>query len=467
MRLRGAGLGSIAIFVLCGAMFGQQQMAASSSSAAAASASSATPKPEAQAGPADPPAFSPLDPVNDALPKWLQFSGQVRMRVEGYSGGGFNPANEDAYLLTRLWLNARVQPTSWLKFFGQAMDAHAPWKNETPAGPPYRDTMNLRQAYVEFGDVEKQTAGFRFGRQELEFGEGRLVGALPWANTARTFDALRGSYIGKGFRVDAFASRVVRIIPSNFDESTPGNNFYGVYTSFKKVVPKAVVEPYFFWRRQSALRTELGAPGILNFGTYGVRWVGKLPAGFDYNTDFAGQDGSLGSESIGAWANHVLLGYTILKVRFTPRLFAEYNHATGDRNPTDNHRGTFDQLYPTGHDKYGLTDQVGWQNMHHVRAGMEFKFNKKWMATGRYNSYWLADAHDALYTAGGGIIARNPTGSAGRYVGQGFDFVSSFSFNSRLTVSGGFGKIFAGTFLKNTTPGASYNYPYAMTVYNF
>jgi hypothetical protein len=458
MKLHATRFFCLGIF-LCGTMLGQQQMESSPAPAA--------PKPEAQPAKADSQVWSPLDGFNQALPKWIRFSGQVRMRLEGYEGGGFNPANEDAYLLTRLWLNLKVQPSPWLKFYFQSQDSHAPWKHSLPAGPPFRDTMDLRQGYVELGDVEKPSVGFRFGRQELEFGEGRLVGALPWANTARTFDGFRGSFVGNGFRLDAFAATVVKIEQDNFDQTTPGNNFYGLYSSFKKLVPKATFEPYFLWRRQSGLRTELATPGTMNFGTYGLRWVGKLPANFDYNTDIAGQHGSLGSESIGAWASHVQMGYSVPKARFTPRIFAEYNHATGDENPTDNKRGTFDQLYPTGHDKYGLTDQVGWQNIHHLRTGVEFKFNKKWMATGRYNGYWLANAHDALYTAGSAVIARVPAGTAGRFVGQGFDLVSAYTFNSRLSVSGGFGKIYAGTFLKNATPGGAYNFPYLMTVYNF
>jgi hypothetical protein len=424
-------------------------------------------KPDAAQAKVDAPPPSPLDSFNNVLPKWLRFSGQARTRVEGYSGGGFNSANSDAYMLTRVWLNMRIQPTTWLRFSFQGQDSHAPWKNATPAGPPFRDTMDLRMAYVELGDVENKPLGFRFGRQELEFGEGRLVGALPWANTARTFDGFRASYLGKGYRLDAFAARVVRFLPNDFNDSIPGNNFYGLYTSFKKLIPKATFEPYFFWRRQSAVRTELGVPGIMNFGTYGLRWVGKLPASFDYDLEIAGQSGSVGSESIGAWASHGLLGHSIPKARFTPRIFTEYNYASGDHNPSDNHKGTFDQLYPTGHDKYGLTDQVGWQNMHHVRGGAEFKLTKKWMATGRYNAYWLADPHDALYNGGGGVIARVPAGTAGRFVGHGPDFISAYTFNARLALSGGVGHIFAGTFLQNATPGAGYTYPYAMLIYGF
>src|SRR5262249_26460332 len=114
---------------LCSTLLAQQQMAASSP---------AVPKPQGQpTAKADPPAFSPLDGINQALPKWIRFSGQLRLRMEGYTDGGFNPANEDAYLLTRLWLNVKVQPTSWLKFYAQSMDSHAPWKNSLPAGAPF------------------------------------------------------------------------------------------------------------------------------------------------------------------------------------------------------------------------------------------------------------------------------------------------------------------------------------------
>ena len=65
------------------------------------------------------------------------------------------------------------------------------------AGAPFRDTMDLRQGYVELGDIEKQNVGFRFGRQELDFGEGRILGLSPWANTARSFDGFRTSYAGR------------------------------------------------------------------------------------------------------------------------------------------------------------------------------------------------------------------------------------------------------------------------------
>jgi hypothetical protein len=401
-----------------------------------------------------------------AVPAWLTVGGQLRARAEAYNNGGFRPDNSDQYVLTRVLLNARVRPTRNISLFVEGMDARGPWKNKSPAGAPFRDHADLRQLYFQIG-ADNSTQLFRAGRLELGFGDGRLVGSLPWANTARTFDGARGAVSGSGYRVDAFVASVVKVDQDRFDKNVPGNNFYGVYSTFNKLVPRSAFEPFFFWRRQSGLVTELGAPGTMNFGTLGLRAAGKLPSNFDYDTQLAAQNGKLGDESIRAWAGHWLLGYTLAGTALTPRLFAEYNQSSGDANPTDNKKGTFDQLYPTGHDKYGLTDLVGWQNMRHVRSGLDVAITRGWSATARYSSYWLADPHDALYTGGGAVLARSATGSAGSYVGREIDFIMSGKLRPSLGFSAGLGYFLPGTFLRNTTPGKPYTYPYAMLTYDF
>ena len=407
------------------------------------------------------------DEVNTQLPKWLRLGAEYRVRVEGYTGGGFKPNSEDAYLLSRLRINMFLLPTNWLKFGFQGQDAHVFWKNQNPSVPPYQDAMDLRQAYVELGDTEKKTIGIRAGRQELAYGDERILGNANWLNTARSFDALRGTYRHGWFHADLFAARVVKQQDGEFDWSTPGNNLYGIYGGIEKLIPKSTLEPYFLWRRQSGLKTELGKPGISNFGTWGVRWVGKLPANFDYGTEMDKQAGSLGADTINAWAGHWVLGETLVNKRFKPRVFAEYNYASGDRNSKDGTRGTFDQLYPTGHDKYGLADQVGWKNIRNARAGVDLKLAKKWGLTGRYDAWWLADPHDALYNAAGNVVARNSAGTAGRFVGQEVDSVLAYTFSKYLQVSGGYGHIFPGTFLNHTTPGESYNFPYVSSTLVF
>ena len=52
-------------------------------------------------------------------------------------------------------------------------------------------------------------------------------------------------------------------------------------------------------------------------------------------------------------------------------------------------------------------------------------------------------------------------------VGQELEFVSAYKIDTRASVSGGFGHLFSGTFLKNTTQGVGYSYPFVMTSYDF
>ena len=399
--------------------------------------------------------------VDGQLTPWLQVRGEFRARIEGFTGGGFADSS-DAYWMDRFRFNAAVSPTRSMKFVVQVHDARAFDKTTGSQVAPLRDTWDLRMAYGEFGS----TNTVRIGRQELAFGEQRLLGPLGWANTARTFDGARVSLKRKGVQLDAFAVSVVTIQPDAFDKSGSGNGLYGAYLS-TTVVPKQTLEPYVLWRQSRGIAAELGGVADLRQATTGVRMAGKLPSAFDYSTETAVQTGSVGPDAVRAWASHWLVGKTLTGVAAQPRFFGEYNYASGDGNRTDGTRGTFDQLYPTGHDKYGLADQVGWRNIHHARAGVEFKPSAKWGVNGGYHSWWLASVTDALYGAGGAAIARSAAGTAGRHVGQEVDMQAAYNYSPQLQIGAGYAHLMPGEFLTNTTPGHSYSYPYLMVTYVF
>lgn len=215
------------------------------------------------------------------------------------------------------------------------------------------------------------------------------------------------------------------------------------------------------------MRLEGGPLGNLDSKTWGVRVAGKLGKAWDYGTEMARQTGGVASDAIAAWAGHWRTGYTLTKLRAQPRLIAEYNYATGDSNSADGRRGTFDILYPTPHDKYGLADQVGWKNIHHVRFGPEFKPRKAWLVSANYHSWWLANTRDALYNAGGTVIARVASGARDRHVGQEIDTQVTWAANKQTAVAFGYAHIFPGDFLKQATPGRHLNFPYVMLGYAF
>jgi Alginate export len=435
------------------------------SGAHAARAAQGTGPPPPPAPTASPPAPVPFpNRLNHVLPIWLRVRAEFRERMESIDNAGFVGGRDDTYFLSRLRVTATVAPSKSVSFQLQAQDARVAGKEVGVSGVPFTGPIDIRMAFADLGASSGPLTA-RIGRQELFFGEQRLVGHGNWVNAARTFDAGRLTLRRTGLQVDLFAASLVRILPDEWDKSGNGNRFYGTYAATTALVPKSTVEPYVFWREDRGLRTESGGTGNLHQGTTGVRWNGSWPTTFEYDVETALQRGSLGSDTVRAWAGHV----RIKSGSFGPalRVTSEYNYASGDADPTDGIRGTFDQLYPTPHDKYGLADQVGWRNIHHVRAGFDLARIKTLPITVNYHTWWLAEAADGLYLASGALLARVPGGADSRHVGQELDVQVSRTLTPYLQLAAGYAYISPGGFLEQATPGASYSTPFVMLTYVF
>jgi hypothetical protein len=433
---------------------------ACASSAAAQSALSSTQTPPA---PTEPAAVPLPNRLNRVLPPWVRLRADFRERMEGADNAGFVSGRDDLYWLSRLRVNATIMPSTHLSFQVQAQDARVAKKQIGATGTPFSAPIDLRTAFADIGGTADAVT-MRVGRQELTFGEQRLVGHSSWANAARTFDGARLTVRRKAVQLDMFATSVVRILPDEFDRSGNGNRFVGVDAMTTKLV--GTLEPYVFWRRDLRLVSESGPTGTLSQATTGVRWTDTVRGRLEISTEAAVQRGSLGADDVRAWAGHAMVRSPSFAAHAV-RVSGEYNFASGDRDPKDAVRGTFDQLYPTPHDKYGLADQVGWRNIHHVRGGAEIARIKRFPITANYHTWWLADRHDGLYLATGALLARIPAGTAPRHVGQEADVQVSHALTPQLQVAAGYAYVMPGGFLKAATPGARYSAPFVMATYVF
>jgi hypothetical protein len=404
---------------------------------------------------------SPVPAATGPLPDWLHVGLEHRGRFEGPMNIAFDRTRDDAYWLNRFRFDVSVTASPLLSFQVQAQDAQVFGRNAKPDGPPFEDTFDLRMAFAQIGGSGKSPVVIRLGRQELAFGEQRLVGHVSWTNTARTFDAARVTLVRPAFRLDGFASRVVAVREGEFNRSGSGETFHGVYGALPKLVHNGAIEPYLLVRRVESLVSEGLVTGNLTSATIGARAVGKLPARFDYNTDLALQRGALASDDVRAWAGHWAVGRT-LATKSALRVFGEYNYASGDAIAGDGVRGTFDQLYPTPHDKYGLADQIGWRNVHDARAGVDLKPTSKLTVSGGYHSWWRASITDHVYSASGAVLARARAGVTARHIGQEIDGQGTYILSPRVTVYAGYAHIIPGAFLDAATPGKGYSVPYVM-----
>ena len=211
-----------------------------------------------------PTAFANITP-----PTWMRVGIEHRGRLEGFTGAGFADNREDLYWLNRFRVTARFAMKPWLSAAVQAQDARVEGRNGATTGAPFRDQLDLRLAHVDVGAFDKSRFALRGGRQELVFGDQRLVGHGNWLNTARSFDGVRGVFRHKKLRVDGFAASVVAIQMDDVNRSGGGNYLYGADAPLAVLPYGGVIEPYVFVRTAEKLPTETGSVGDLTSATSG------------------------------------------------------------------------------------------------------------------------------------------------------------------------------------------------------
>jgi hypothetical protein len=413
------------------------------------------------AAPYDLPDLAPATLVNRELPKWISFGWEERFRYEGYHNGNFKLNNNDSYILLRSRLAMTIRPLSWLKLVTQLQDSR-PFMQKPPYGPPNLNAWDLKLAYAEFGDPEKYWASLRVGRQMINYNN-TIIADSEWRNQARSYDAIVTNLHYDRYRLGLFAASVVIPLAEGISHHQEGNNIYGAYGAIDHIVPNSVLEPFVLWRVQPSVAIE--TTGKIKTGkqdekTYGVRFKGVALRRLDYSGEWIAECGNDGPNRIDAWGASLGAGYTIARIGWKPRAFWQYDYASGDKNPTDGMHGTFDTMYPTAHDRFGIADQFGWQNIIGERAGLTIEPRHRWTITGQYLDFWLASATDALYNTAGGAIVRDTTGNSGTHIGKEADVYTWYELNRHVNVGVGLGHIFSGEFLDKTTTGRNYNYPY-------
>jgi hypothetical protein len=371
---------------------------------------------------------------------------QERVRMESRTGLGFGRDRELENPFFRTRIGAHIQAAPWMEFGVMGQDARSPGYGG-PAPGNARDPFDLQEAYVELFGNRKTGWGASAGRRIIGYGEQRLLGAPDWAHTGRTFDSAQLYYRWAGVRVEALLMSSVQVRPEAFNRPVLSDRVWGTYNRF------GPVDAYL-------LRHDIPDGGT---NTLGGRVAGPIGAGLRLSIEGVAQNGSMGTLDHRAFAWHSTLSRAF-QLRWPVELSVEYNYASGSDDPA-RRSGTFDQLYPANHEKYGQADLFGWRNLQHARTFDSIKFQKLTLRL-MYSSYWLASPRDALYNLQGRPIVRSPLGTAGRHVGHEVDIFATYPWRGFLW-GAGFAHFFAGEFIRNTTPGVNPRYVYFFQTYGF
>jgi hypothetical protein len=402
--------------------------------------------------------FAPVTYLDEKLPKWLDVQAEERFRYEAYDNNSFKAKADDSYLLNRFRFQVDLHTQSWFRVTAQVQDARSGYQN-APIGPPNTVRWDLKLAYAEIGAPDKHWFSLRVGRQLINYNN-TIIANSEWRNQARSYDAAVLNLNAKHEHLGIFAASPV--VPQAYGVSPhqEGNNIYGAYGRIDDLVgPHSSLEPFFLWRVQPAEVVEPAVAkttGHENEKAEGLRFKAQDFKALDYSAELIIENGKVGAEPIRAWAAQAGAAYQFLDAPAKPRVFTQYDYASGNSSPVLNGtHNTFDTIEPTAHDRFGITDLFGWQNIEAVRAGVTVEPHRRLTVTAQGLDFWAPSALDSIYNTSGSSIVLNKT-AHGHHVGAEIDGYSWYELNKHFNLGGGVGHFGGGQFLTNVTTSHSY-----------
>jgi len=410
----------------------------------------------------------------------VDFGGQYRIRGEQKSNYDFSddktvPSSTDDDQIgfygqrVRLWGVAKPTNDTTVKITIQDTRNWGANQTATVNGPNLTDTgvntLDLHESYVLIDEFFGTPFSVKIGRQELVYGDQRLVGAFGWSNNGRSFDAAKTMYRSDAYDVDFVVSKV-RDSNTGAAKNDNDEDFYILHGTVK-TIPNNSLDLYAMLLRDGGtgqfITNNTTGVGVIdesqNLWTYGARLKGAV-AGIDYTAEYVIQKGEINTVAgstdydIDADAFALRLGYTIPGGPMGLRVGAEYAYASGDDNPTDNDMETFSNLFPTNHGHYGNADQQAWRNMKAWNVNASIKPNAKTSVKLSYWDFALDEDKDGWYGAGtwnnaatglrSGVCLDAAGAQCDDEVGTELDLSVKYKYNSAVTIMAGVSRFFAG-----------------------
>lgn len=292
-----------------------------------------------------------------------EISAQFRARSEAdlHRGLPARSANDDtlnhrSFLRTRL--NFDFEKDSTTRLFIQIQDSRVYGSTAGTSGGLANDlNLGLHQAYLEFRYWIWNRLEGKIGRQELTYGNQRLLGAVGWHNVGRSFD---GGKVSAHFNAGRVLLEAGVFTLQERDSLTPavmGSDQDNMLATLGLLFPKSHVELLLIADGDRSRPTS--STRQLERGTLALYSARSFGSNFDYTTNLAVQGGNTyinGQEvDIESYLVALELGAT-LPGRAKARFALGLDFASGDDGTDTTKVKQFNNLYYTGHKFRGLMD---------------------------------------------------------------------------------------------------------------
>jgi hypothetical protein len=387
--------------------------------------------------------------------------GELRYRSNNYANSQLS-GQRNSFDLTRLRAFGDLWYRDQVRVFAELIDARSYNGTLPPASTDLTGT-DMLNGFVEIKAAELggHPVQIRGGRQELVLGSQRLISSPDFSNTLRTYDGVRGFWHSTSWDVNLFWLRPVTPNRARFDSSDSQRVFSGAFATHRPN-SSTLIDVYLLNLNDTRLATKGDTT------TLGARFAGDVKKQLLYDFEAAHQTGDTGGRTLSAQMATAGLGWHFAKLPWNMSFWSYYDYASGTQDPSSSGVSrTFNQLFSAGHSYFGYIDVVGRQNIQDLNFQLEVNPQPWVQMRAQYHMFRLSSTRDALYNSGGTAIRRDPTGRAGRDVGDELDLVANFHLNSRQDILVGYSKLFAGDFIKATGPSQNPDYFYAQYTFRW
>lgn len=331
----------------------------------------------------------------------------------------------------------------------------------------YFNSVRLTQAYFQVNKLWDSPFGLKIGRQFLQYGDEKLVGADDWSNYGQSFDAVKLMFRHEYFDGDLFYSQLWPYYP--IDDIYANVNFFGFHGT-AKYTDNHEWSAYLFGYRDGNL--EEFFPGFLMVDpnedpfpvtdtnktmlwTLGTRAEGEFPFGLGYAGEVALQFGNWYQTDVSALMFELDAWYKFKDLSSQPYFGAGFTYASGD-DSADGDKNTFVRLFPSPHPHLGYMDLVGMQNIMSLDVKAGVTPVERFSLNAAFHLFWLNEKRDAWYGAYGsrfevdgdaGIMGRDSIWTS-KSLGNELDFGLKYKYDGGLWFKAGWSHFFAGSALE-------------------
>jgi hypothetical protein len=414
--------------------------------------------------------FDPIKYISLGRDDWyLTIGGEIRQSLEqvGNDNWGLQPYT-NTFFLQRYMLNSDWHLGEHFRVFVQLKSGLENFRRGGPR-PIDQKKLDFNAAFFEVGTSgQRNWIVSRAGRQELNYGSGRLVSVREGPNVRQSFDGFKIRSKAGLWNVDAWAVRPDLDNPGFFDNAPDHKTaFWGVYAT-RPWRNRLSIDTYYLGLDRKQATFNRGTATELRH-SLGVRlWRPLAVQKRDWDCDYEGvwQFGSFGSANIRAWTVASETGYAFPMAPLQPRLSIRADISSGD-DSRKNTLGTFNPIFPIGNYFGVLADTgPGPVNFIDLHPRLQTQFPHGVSVSVDFIAQWRQNLRDGVYAVPGFLLVAAGNSRA-RFVGYRPGVEVRWQIDRHAYLQADYGVFYAGEFLKQASPGRNINYLALWAGYKF